>query len=796
MAANNVMLHHINNRHRNNNPQQNAPPAPAHVSNTTLNVAHLEAVRETEHFRLKEKTMKDHCQRLNRMINFVQVHYPNSNMIQPVTPQQKERGLEFYKNDYDFVYEKLDINIMKAFISSNKIKKVVDRKPIFYGYDNLRKYWDAIKYGYKRTNQFLPRGFEQQFDIFLNSVKNENQEKKKAGQVDEKASDPITMPFYTAICDWCIRQGYILLWAFVVCQWNCMARSISIEGLQWNMFGVGKDSIVVEYFDSKMDKKGEKTVPKNCFANPLNPVICICTALACYFAVFDEKFSNNNICIFANKDTKKSTTSHTYCTSLIDLFAEMGDVIYQWVRPGHANGHGFRKGSARECTSATTAAPPAVSVARRGDWSLGKVFDIYWVFAEAGDYYCGRILAGLNANSTFFDILPPHFLEGYENETIRNAIKHNFPVLFSLSESSPLFSSIKPLLLRCFASLVYHSDFLIEIMSKKPGHPFYNINILQDTQLLADLKKLITTEPSDVISHASGIPPHVTQAKQLQGIREMLEEERRERREFQTMIIETIKNTIEQNGIANGNITYSTFVSHMEDVQDRHNKRIEDIEKKIDQQNTILINTLQGNNDRTTSYSPHALSPMFQNVSVRQNENDRRTYVYQGRYWHVPEGFEFPTKATRRKGWQMWLKGLPNYHSQTGEKQPIIPFRDLDPNMLPKKLRVKLRNDWIPIFKKMEAAPNTPNFSTIDTRSLNEEMIESSYTIATDHLRSDVCSFIWSKPAFKKHDTWTVSNWSKNVKYSTIEKHGNDGDIDNLPEKGRLNNNRKRKERG
>lgn len=262
------------------------------------------------------------------------------------------------------------------------------------------------------------------------------------------------------------------------------------------------------------------------------------------------------------------------------------------------------------------------------------------------------------------------------------------------------------------------------------------------------------------------------------------------------MIIETIENTIEQNGIANGNITHSTFVSHIENIQNGCNKRIEEIEKKIDEQNVLLIAALQGNNDHTTSHSPHVVSPMFQNVSVRQDGNDRTTYAYHGRFWHVPEGFEFPTKATRRKGWQMWLKGLPNYHSQTGVKQPIIPFRDLDPQMLPKKLKDKLRNDWIPIFQKMETAPNTPNFSMIDSRSLNDESIESSYTVATDHLRLNVCSFIWSKPAFRKHDTWTVSNWSKNIKYSAIEKHGNPSDINNLPEKGRFNNSRKRKERG
>jgi hypothetical protein len=58
---------------------------------------------------------------------------------------------------------------------------------------------------------------------------------------------------------------------------------------------------------------------------------------------------------------------------------------------------------------------------------------------------------------------------------------------------------IKSILIRIFASLVYHSDALIEVASKKEGHPFWNIPILQDKEMLTQLKKLITTDKSPII---------------------------------------------------------------------------------------------------------------------------------------------------------------------------------------------------------------------------------------------------------------------------------------------------------
>ena len=101
-------------------------------------------------------------------------------------------------------------------------------------------------------------------------IKKRKPEQQKNGNVETHESDPINMPFYVEIVKWCVNKGYILLWAFTVLQWNNMSRSINIDGLRWNMLSMGKDSIIVKYFDTKADPKGEKATEKNCYANPKN----------------------------------------------------------------------------------------------------------------------------------------------------------------------------------------------------------------------------------------------------------------------------------------------------------------------------------------------------------------------------------------------------------------------------------------------------------------------------------------------------------------------------------------------
>ncbi len=60
-------------------------------------------------------------------------------------------------------------------------------------------------------------------------------------------------------------------------------------------------------------------------------------------------------------------------------------------------------------TSATTLPPRFTTVACRGEWSMGKVLDIYFQFAQGGDYYLEQLLTLKDPNSVDFDTPCPHW---------------------------------------------------------------------------------------------------------------------------------------------------------------------------------------------------------------------------------------------------------------------------------------------------------------------------------------------------------------------------------------------------
>ena len=86
----------------------------------------------------------------------------------------------------------------------------------------------------------------------------------------EKEADHITFPLYKQMCLKMMMSGNVFGWVFTIFQWNCMARSINIDNLRFNCLSIGKDSLVIKYWDTKKDKSGEKTSPKNCYGNPLD----------------------------------------------------------------------------------------------------------------------------------------------------------------------------------------------------------------------------------------------------------------------------------------------------------------------------------------------------------------------------------------------------------------------------------------------------------------------------------------------------------------------------------------------
>lgn len=99
--------------------------------------------------------------------------------------------------------------------------------------------------------------------------------------MSEQDADPISFSLYEWICKWAIESGLIMVWAFTCMQWNCMGRSVNIAPLGLHNLSCKEaaDSIVIHYDSNKKDQTGENTSPKNCYANPFNPFVCMFLAL-------------------------------------------------------------------------------------------------------------------------------------------------------------------------------------------------------------------------------------------------------------------------------------------------------------------------------------------------------------------------------------------------------------------------------------------------------------------------------------------------------------------------------------
>ena len=77
-------------------------------------------------------------------------------MVINLTRAQKEDVDLYYTSTKDLKYSNLEPDVIKAFLSANKIKSVdKDGKETYYSFDNLRKFKDTILFGAKRTKKML-----------------------------------------------------------------------------------------------------------------------------------------------------------------------------------------------------------------------------------------------------------------------------------------------------------------------------------------------------------------------------------------------------------------------------------------------------------------------------------------------------------------------------------------------------------------------------------------------------------------------------------------------------------------
>ena len=160
--------------------------------------------------------------------------------------------------------------------------------------------------------------------------------------------------------------------------------------------------------------------------------------------------------------------------------------------------------------------------------------------------------------------------------------------------------------------------------------------------------------------------------------------------------------------------------------------------------------------------------------AINNGSHNTHIWSYNGKFWSLPENFEFPQKVKRRRAWELWLRGM---EASCGKR--ICPFRNFSSSSIPTRLFQKFKIEWKPIMQKMENSPGLK----IQTRysDVNQFLIDSTFGIATTHLRENVCSYLF-KDKNKSIESWTVGTWSFATQRSQIIKKGTESDILNLPE--------------
>ena len=484
--------------------------------------SHQSAVRETEDQVMKLETRRNYRNRIQEICTFLKAQYPDyaSEGIKELTDEDKSDPTKFHHdNTHDLVYSSMNVEMIKAFLGFKKRKSTGQTT----SFSHVRKYKDAILWGAEQAGEFLSSTFYREIEIFLKSYKKETRKAKSEGKLDENEADPIPFSLFRLLMVWAIDRCNIFLWVFSVLQWHFMARSINIGVLGLHNFSLGADSIIGKYDKSKADQMGKKVHDKNLYANPFDPVVCCHLALAVWISIEVSRFETSEM-LFQKPTDRDDAASARYCSQLCYIVEKNWEAVKGYLRPDHCNGHGVRKGGATHVTSATTHPPPVSSIAARGEWSLGRILDLYWHFAEPGDHYLGRCLAALDPDSEAFATLPPHFSvdDPMANECIAKSMKLMYSTV--LTKWGTALCNPTGLLLRILPSIVHHSDFLQATARRIPGHPFAKIPLLQHPELLQELKAYITTEPKGTVTKATGIPPHIRMVTKIAKVADLCNE--------------------------------------------------------------------------------------------------------------------------------------------------------------------------------------------------------------------------------------------------------------------------------
>jgi hypothetical protein len=737
-----------------------AAPVGAEVQ---VRAEHVTAVNATKTKESSDETRRGHRRRLKKLMEWWMTEYPDyfEAGTRILSAEEKADPMKFFHTcDRDIVYEGLRVDMVLSYMAATKKKDAQGEGQKIYSYTHMRKINDAILFGARTVKEILSSSYYSEMDSFLTSFKKETADARSHGNMDEKSADPISFSLFRLILTWAIERGNIFVWVWTILQWNLMARSISIDPLALHNISISEDHFVIRHDSTKSDKEGEKTHNKAVYCNPLDPVLCPGLSLGIWLSLNQNTFRDNSERLFLRTGSRIGSAAHRYCEQLHIIMKAHWDIVQTYITTMSA--HGIRKGSATHVSCATTMPPPVASIAARGDWSIGKVLDVYWKFAEVGDNYLGRCLCGLDPDSSTFSVLPPHWTvdNPVEDTDIQEALQLMYSVIIAKHPSSIA------VLVRVLASVVYAADWLLATSARHQGHPFAAVPLLQNPELLLRLKSKVSIEPTVSMLNATGVPPHVKQLTLMKNLLDLCQTTLEKVTEHATVVRQTIFDAMEERAIENGQISRHQIISILDEFRSSIKDDAREQLEAIRQSQTGMLPLFNGGGAGGGGAG-----------IVVHGGNRGTLFSFGGRFWDVPATFAFPAGVKRDVGWKLWLQGMPGFtaEGENGiiERRNIKPFRKFLPARLPKKIADVYKIHWRPVFAMMEAGiGDIP-------QNLTPDIVNELYERGTDYLKTRV-SYVFSNDKLH-HDDWVVATWAKYLSRSIILKKGTDDDIRNLP---------------
>jgi archaellum component FlaC len=556
-------------------------------------------------------------------------------------PAEKEAVLKFFGHICSEA-SKLDSTMIDSYENDSKKKSPMS-------VSNVKGYRSALVDLYKKKHLQLDPCLDTELKAVLDGYEKLINNLKKDGKMKNNEGKRHLKPNgYTMLAEalmkkkpWETGNGQswttvTFAWSFFVLMWNLMSRADSVDSIMLQHIEWSEDSLVIEEQGHKGDQTGENKYGKHIYANPFEPEKCPILSLSVLLFSTPTRSREGRQQLFAGTNSKERF-GHLLRQQVFQL--NSAEINLLGCCPEDIGTHSLRKGGSTYALGQVSGPNPVTVFLRMGQ-SLGKLKDRYIHASEGADQLCGRMIAGLPFDDIRFGVLPPHF----NNEIVTQLNSDFWENVIGGYEYYP--TGIKCALPFFLASLVYHEKYLHDQLH--PTHPIFLSRAFTHNPLLEQMRKsvLLGIGKCDVTQmRATGIPSHLSVAKEVNKLVEEQEEFKKELREMKEYIYHDLP----------------TKLAIRLTQELRENFQIDGVSaltmRDIDRVKETIISELREeiravSNNVVPSSLPHSASE--NSVWKTWNWND-------GLICHfVPPNWSFPERLSSKTLWDLWFFGQKN----------------------------------------------------------------------------------------------------------------------------------------